>query len=338
VTWAERRAWVAEQWSTPHVVQVRTWGRRLFLAGIVSYLVYQLTTEIGWREIADSIPTHPGFYAIFLVLYYMLPLTESLVYRLSWGTSWWASLPVFVKKRVYNKNVMGYSGEVYLFGWAKSTLGLGARRALSIIKDNALVSSAASTAFALSLLSLFVAAGDLAPLGISQGDGVQYLAVALGVVAVVLVAAVAFRGRLFTLPARILAGAFALYFGRLVIMNALQMLQWSLVIPGVSWQTWTVFLAAQVVISRIPLLPGNDLIFMTTSMELAGALGIPVDALLAMFVVTSAADRALNLVMFGLVSWLAPAPPLDEARDELPSADPPAPADPRAPTRATVTE
>jgi hypothetical protein len=143
---------------------------------------------------------------------------------------------------------------------------------------------------------------------------------------------------LFTLPARILAGAFALYFGRLVIMNALQMLQWSLVIPGVSWQTWTVFLAAQVVISRIPLLPGNDLIFMTTSMELAGALGIPVDALLAMFVVTSAADRALNLVMFGLVSWLAPAPPLDEARDELPSADPPAPADPRAPTRATVTE
>ncbi len=200
---------------------------------------------------------------------------------------------------------MGYSGEVYLYGWAKSALSLPARTILSIIKDNAIVSSAASTAFALSLLAVFVAAGDLSALGVTQGDGARYLGLAFALVAVILIAGIAFKGRLFTLSSRVLMGAFGLYFFRLVIMNVLQLVQWTLVIPGVPWQTWIVFLAAQVVISRIPLLPGNDLVFLTTSMELASVLGIPVDALLAMFVVTSASDRALNLVMFGLVSWLA---------------------------------
>ncbi len=95
MTWEDRRARLIEWANTPVMQDVRTWGRRVFLGAIVAYLVYQLTTEIGWADLARSIPTHPGFYLIFLLLYYMLPATESLVYKLSWGTGWAASLTCF---------------------------------------------------------------------------------------------------------------------------------------------------------------------------------------------------------------------------------------------------
>jgi hypothetical protein len=300
---------------SPSGLRLRKGVRWLFLAGVLAYLLREFST-IGWREMATSLPTHWGFYVIFLVLYFTLPVTESMIYRLCWGTPLGRSFFAFVKKRVYNKDFVGYSGEAYLFAWARKRVALPDRQVLSIIKDNVVLSGFASTLFAVSLLSLFVAFGDLEAVGLGVDQGLGYAVGAGAVVALVVLLGVRFRGRLFTLSTRMLALVCGLHFGRLLVMNLLQVVQWSLVIPGVGWEGWFVFLAVQVIVSRLPLLPSRDLIFLGASLELAEGLGIPRAELATMLVVLSAMDKALNLVLFlsiSLYNARHPDPELQEA-------------------------
>jgi hypothetical protein len=306
---------VAAWAESPRGRLVRRVGRALFLVGVVSYLLLRFA-EIGWAEIVRSLPADPRFYAIFLVLYFTLPLTESVIYRLAWGTRFWQNLPVFVKKRIYNKDLLGYSGEAYLFAWGRRHTGLPARRVFGIIRDNVVLSGAGSTAFAVVLLAVFLIVGNLEPLGISRQSGGLYLIAGLAILGGAAAVGARFRHRLFVLSGRMLALLFVLHFGRLAVMNVLQVVQWDLIIPGVGVPSWFVFLAVQVMISRLPILPARDLLFLGASVELAGVLGIPRAEMAAMLVVLSALDKALNLVLFLAVSALdarRPDPLLAEA-------------------------
>ena len=199
---------------------------------------------------------------------------------------------------------MGYSGEAYLIAWARRHVALPTRRILGIVKDNVVLSGFGSTVFAVLLLAAFLLVGNVEALGIGRDEGTLYFAIAATVVVVLALVAARFRRRLFVLPGRLLALVFGLHFGRLAVMNLLQVVQWDLVIPEVGWQSWFVFLAVQVIISRLPLLPARDLLFLSASLGLAETLGIPQAALAGMLVTLSALDKALNLVLFVLVSAL----------------------------------
>ena len=327
---AQRR--LAAFFESPRGLLVRKVSRALFLVAVLAYLLREFSA-IGWRALAASLPTAGGFYAIFLVLYFTLPVTESLIYRLCWGTSFGRSFFAFVKKRVYNKDFAGYSGEAYLFAWARRRVPLPDRQVLGIIKDNVVLSGFASTAFAVSLLALFAAFGDLEALGLGGERSVLYVVGAAAVLVLLGVLGLRFRTRLFALPARMLALVFALHFGRLAAMNALQVVQWDLVIPGIGWQSWFVFLAVQVIISRLPLLPSRDLLFLGASVELAERVGIPRAQMAAMLVLLSAMDKALNLVLFLAISayntW-RPDPELQEAAVPVAGDEPPDATLPRA--------
>ena len=88
------------------------------MLGIVAYLLYELR-DISWTEIGAALPTNPLFYLLFLVLYFLLPVAECFVYRITWTFEAWKSFPAFVKKRIYNNDILGYSGEVYFYTWAR---------------------------------------------------------------------------------------------------------------------------------------------------------------------------------------------------------------------------
>lgn len=288
---------------TPAGQRMQKLFRRFVFVALVGYLLYQFS-RIGWEEILTALPTHPLFYVIFLLLYFALPVTESLVYSLTWPSTLRQNLPAFLKKRVYNKDFLGYSGEVYLYSWARRHVALPARAVLGAIKDNTIVSSAASTVFSVGLLVTFFALGDLSLLGWDADTEARVVWGALAVTALLLGAGLLLRRRLFGIGGRLLVGIFAIYLVRLVLMNVLQVGQWSLAIPGVGWRTWFVFLAVQVIVSRIPFLPSRDLVFLGASVEVAAALGIARAEVAGMLVVLSACDKALNLVLFTAVSAL----------------------------------
>ena len=312
--------------------------RQVLTAGVVGYLVYRMSI-IGWTDIWQSMPRTPWFYIIFAGMYLTLPIFQSLIFGLIWGQSPLDLLPPAVKKRVYNKDVLSYSGDVYLYFWARKRLpDWTDRELMHAIKDNAIVSSVASTIVAFGLLAGFLFSGYVAlPDSIAQHE-VLYLIGALIVIGIVIAVGVNFRSAVFGLAGRVLASIFGLHVARLFVVMTLQILEWKVVVPEVDLEIWFTFLSLQIITGRIPFLPSRDLIFMAAGIELAGAVQVSKAAIAGVLGVHSVLDKSINALLFAAVSvWdrktleeleeTEPEVPTDEALDGDGAADAPA-ADP----------
>lgn len=314
----------AQFFATKRGARIRKTAHAVMLVAIVAYLAYEFT-EIGWDELYRSLPTHPLFYVFFALIYLSLPLTESLMYRLTWRYPVWKSLPMYLKKRVYNQQVVGYSGEVYFFMWARDRVDGSPREIALTIKDNNIVSSIASAFVAASLLAGFVLTGQVM---LDQWVGsvdVVYVAIGALILLALIGAGIKFRKYLFSLPSGVLWGFFAIHIGRLLLNNVLQVGQWYVILPDVSLSVWFTFLAALIVIQRIPL-PNRDLLFVGAGVELAGALGIPSATVAGMLLVNSVLQKVIGFALFLLVSLsrgeIPEVGPTEEIR-ELTSKNPP---------------
>jgi hypothetical protein len=281
--------------------RIGKWARRAFYLAILAVLARQMTM-IGWSEIARSLPSQPLFYVIFAVMYFSLPATETLIYRISWTFRLVEGFLAFLKKRVYNKDVLGYSGEVYLYLWAEQRVGRPRREVVGVIKDNNIISSIASTIFGVSVLAVLIGAGQVTlPAGFLAWEGVEMVAAAM-VVTVLVAIGVKFRRSIFWLGSGALASLFVIHLGRLIFVNVLQVLQWSVVLPDVGMNAWLTLIAVLIVTSRIPFLPARDLIFIGAGLELSQAMGIPVAGVAGMLLVGSVLDKTVNLALFSLVT------------------------------------
>lgn len=293
--------WV-QQWADTSV------GRRVTRAlhhgvtiVVIAYLVYQMT-QIGWTNIWTSLPATLWFYILFLALYFLLPVFQSIGYSLIWGVPAHRLFLPLLKTGVYNKEVLDHSGEMYLFSWACARLGRPARQIAHHIKDHAIVSAAASTANAVVMLAMLLVAGLISLPTLSAQEW-TYLA-AGGVVVIGLGAAGArFWWGVFTLSGGMLLSLFGLYFGRLFLLQGLQVAQWAVVLPEVAIQTWLKFLAIQIVTERVPLIPSQDLLFMAVGLKVAGTLQVPQAGLAGVLAVHSVLDKGLGIMIFALVSW-----------------------------------
>jgi len=275
--------------------------RWLFLAAILVFLAVQLT-RIGWIEIWRSLPTNPLFYVLFLGIYFSLPLTEVLIYRLTWDLRFWSSLPAFIKKRIYNREVVGYSGEVYFMTWVRRNLGVSDREVLETVRDNNIVSSIASTLVALTLLSVFLFESTL---GVAEliGDANIYYVAGGGLVLTVLLALAArFRRYLFSMPLKIALLIGGIQVVRLLAGQAMQIGQWEVAVPEVTWQAWFTLAVASIVVTRIPLIPNAELIFVGAGIELSHNMNAPTAPIAGMLLVTGVLGKALNFILFAALS------------------------------------
>src|SRR5699024_9745434 len=95
--------------------------RYVLQIGIIGYLIYKLY-EIGFANVTEALPLNPLFYLLFILIYFSLPVSEIFIYRIGWSFNSFKAFLVFVQKKVLNTDVLGYSGEFYLFYWAKDKL------------------------------------------------------------------------------------------------------------------------------------------------------------------------------------------------------------------------
>lgn len=280
------------------------WGTRQALTlGIAAYLVYRMSL-IGWGEIWQSLPRTPWFYVVFLVIYLSLPVFQALAFGLIWGRTPLSLLPAMLKKRVYDKDVLDRSGDVYVYFWGRANVDHTDRELLHHVKDNAITSSVASTLVAVGLLVVFLVLGYVPlPDAIARHS---WLYGGAGVVALGLLAAagVRFRRTVFLLPARLLGLLFGLHLARVLVQKLLLVVEWKVALPEIALSVWIVFLAVQIITSRIPLLPGRDLIFMAAGIELAGSVDVSRAAIAGLLGVHSVLDKGLNLAVFaGVSAW-----------------------------------
>jgi hypothetical protein len=289
--WVRRLGWVA---------------RVLFFAGMVTWMVLKVNA-IGWGQVARSLPTNPLFYLLFVVTFLVLPASEIVVFRTIFARPLPGAFPVLVRKRILNSALVGYSGELYLFVWLRRVIGLRSKTIAIGLKDNAILSAVSSGLVTLLLLLGFAAAGNGRRIAAWLDPGPALL-IAGGVGAVFL-APLLFRLRrqLIAMPLPLAARVLAIHVARIAGVVLLQATQWAVVLPQEPWSVWLVFLTAQMVISRLPIVPNRDLLFLSAALEMSGTINGPREAMAGLLLAGGALTQGSNLVFYLLTAlWKQP--------------------------------
>lgn len=271
------------------------------LTGLIVLLLALQLYRIGWRQVVSELPTDPRFYGILLLLYVNLPLVEALVYQRILNIPYRRLAPALFKKRVLNRDLVEYAGEVSFFSWVRRASGLPQRRVFHVIKDNVIASAIASIVYALTFLGVAVALGVI-PLPTSLSTTAPRAAVVAVVVAGIATILYRYRHRVFVLSTYTLVGIAALHFFRLAAVSALQVLQWYIVLPNVPLSQLVTIHAIQVIAHRIPFLPSRDLVFVGASIELARVMEMSMAEMAGVLVAATAIEKVLNLVLFGWIT------------------------------------
>lgn len=277
------------------------WFRRIFIAGILTWLFYQIT-KVGWGSVWNSLPTNPLFYLLFLLNYLSLPVFEIFIYRLTWNFEMLKSLPVFMLKKGYNKDVLGYSGEFYFYLWARKVLDVGDAYILKIIKDNNIISSIASTLISVVLLAAFLYTGQIKIMDWLANQNQVYVYGGPILLILLTAAFIRFRHYVISMPMKTALTIFGIQNLRLLMIHAVNLLMYIIVIPQTPFYVWFTLIAIEIILSRIPFLPNRDLIFTGVGIGLSVSLQVPESELTALLVVKNVLNKLFNFGIFGLTS------------------------------------
>ena len=280
------------------------------LVGLAAlFVIVRELSHIGWRELWAGLPSSPAFYAVFMAIYFLGPGIDALIYGRLWGTSPLCNLPVLLRKRIFNEIVVDYAGEAYLYIWAKRNLALDGRKLASTIKDVNLLSGAASNVVTLVLIAGFIAGGYGAMLASIDPDVMHaVMAVAALAITVPLLLFV-FRGRLLAVSRGALVAIMSAHISRILLVLALQVVQWSAALPQVPAAQWMLFLTAQMLVTRLPLLPNRDIVLMGLGVALAPLISAPQNHVASMFVAAGALSLITHAVIFVVTAARPPVQP-----------------------------
>lgn len=283
----------------------------MIFACAVVFLLVQLS-EVGWRDVFAALPANPWFYGIFVLRYLLQPLSEIPAYGIVWKAPLWRHWSAFLRKRVYNFAVMGYSGEAFFTLWARRTLQLSDRDIVVGVKDNNLISALVSNAATAAIVGALFFLGDLQR-EIDAIPGGAFLfglafASAAGLAAGVLI----FRRRLIQLPRGMTRRIIAINACRILMIFTLHAALYASAIPGPPVSAWFIFIALQLVLSRIPFLPNQDIVFLTAALSLASEISAPEAAIAGMLLAEAGLSQLFNLALFAATAHHA----FDRRRNE----------------------
>lgn len=283
------------------ITSILRWG---LLAAVVAYLAMRLSA-LGWSELAQSLPQTPWFYLIFTLKYFMTPLSEIPAYEIVWRRPLWRHVQAFLRKRVYNFAVMGYSGEAFFTLWARRALNLSDSEIIRGVKDNNLISALVSNAATALIVAALFLNGRLAREIEAIPGGALLFALGFGSAALLAAAVSLFRKQLMPLPPGVLPQLIAINGLRMLVVIALQTALYATAIPGTPIGAWAMFVALQLVLSRLPFVPNPDILFLTAALSLAAAIDAPEAKVAGMLVAEAGLAQLLNAILFVATAHLA---------------------------------
>jgi len=275
---------------------VSTWLRRLLVVLIIGYLAYQIY-EIGLTEILAALPRNPLFYLIFLFIYILLPLSELFIYRTVLPIPGKEGFLAFFRKKILNSDVIGYSGEAYLFVWMRENVPVETKKIFQAVKDNMILSSIASTFTAIVLVTIFALTGTVDFLSFIAP---KTAAMILGLLAVLLIGLFFFSHRLISMSKKVAFKIYGIHQIRLLFVYGLEVVNWSLVIPEIPWSIWFTFMAVKIISSRIPFLPSQDVLFISIGIEFSKHLAISSAAIGGLLLAGNIVSKIISLVFFSV--------------------------------------
>jgi len=280
------------------MVQVGRYGLTL---GVVGYLVYKLV-ELDVADVLRALPLEWGFYGLAVVIYFLLPAMQLTAYRIVWPFSMHEAAGAFVVKRILNKDVLGYSGEVYIYAWARHHIGLSDRALMETVRDMNILSAAASTGVAAVLVTLFALNGQLNIRDLIGDTEMAGIVAAAAFTVVLILVVMRLRKYLFSMPRRPAAMVFGLHVGRQLVRQVMEIYMWHVALPEIPLAVWFTYAAISIIVTRIPLVPNHDLMTMGMAVGLAGTLSVPEPEILAMFGAVVVLHRLISLLFFVTLS------------------------------------
>ncbi|MEM8772120.1 MAG: hypothetical protein AAGD92_10770 [Pseudomonadota bacterium] len=278
--------------------------RYALFAGVVAYLIFKLS-QVGWLDVIDNLPQSPWFYVFFLLRFIMLPVSELAIYEILWSKPLIRHFFVFIRKRVYNFAVMGYSGEAFLTLWARRRLQLSNKKVIIAVKDNNLLSAFASNS-ATVILILFLAGSGGLQAGLQAFPGAKILfALAFFTASSLAVLVIIFRRKLISASPDTWNVLLGVHGVRQALIIGLHAAMYAAALPGAPLEAWMIFIAMQLVLSRIPFLPNQDVVYLTAALTLAPIVGAPEAVVAGMLVAEAGLSQLLNAILFAATAPLA---------------------------------
>jgi hypothetical protein len=256
-------------------------------------------TELGWKEVWMARPGNIGFYALLVAQFFLQPFGDYLVYRNLWGAASTPPWSVILRKRVMNTFMLDYSGEAFFFFWAQANLALKPGLLVHGIKDSNLLSGGAGLVMVYLMALLLLASGGLHIPAIMSTHGRLYVLV--GSVPLILCAALVLGHRKFTALSRgQIAVTFLIHFTRAALALAVEFGLWELSGALPSAVACLQFVALRLVVTRLPMVPNKDLIFVGAGIAAAGLSRLSVTPVATVLVILAAADLILAGSFAGL--------------------------------------
>lgn len=286
------------------------WGRRVlkaariaFVTGVVGYLVWKLR-DVDLDQVVAGLPASIEFYLLLLLAYFILPAAQILAYRVTWSFPLRHGIPAFVKKRILNKDVLGYSGEVFLFSWATKYVREPPVELAKTIRDQNIVSAAASTIVTIVLVIVFIFTGQVT-LSDLVGHWEESTIIVGGLVlAVVMTIMVRIWKWVFAMPFGQSSKVFSVHVARVLVRQVAEIMMWHIAMPEVPLKVWFTYAAVTIIVTRIPLVPAQDLLIMGVAVGLSDALGVPKEHILALFGAVAVVYRGINVLVFALLPMM----------------------------------
>lgn len=281
----------------PFFIALR-WFVPLALAG---YLAYGLT-RIGWLAVWEARPVAPSFYLVLFLPFFVQPYSDLIIYRLLLGRGSELPLTVFLRKRYLNNVMIDYSGEAYFFFLAQQKLKLERWPLLHAVKDSNVLSAGAGLAVIWMILLALAASGGLKlPAFLSSN---LWQIGSIGSLPLVLCIVLVVGGRKVTsLSSGQIVLTFLVHLARSLVVLSLEFTLWWLSGALPTAAMCLEFVGLRLLVTRLPLMPRKDLLFVGLGMAAAGMIDVPAPRVTAALVIITGFDQLLEFILVGL-PWL----------------------------------
>ncbi len=275
--------------------------RRVVPLALLVFLARGLT-HIGWADVWEARPRTLSFYVALFVPFFVQPVADLIIYRRLLNVGRMLPFSVLLRKRYLNGVMLEYSGEAYFFLWAQKNLNLKKGLLLHAVKDSNVLSAGAGLVMVWVTLLALVATGSFG-LPAFLADNLWTFG-AIGSLPFILCVALIVGGRRVTVLTRSeIASTFAIHLIRSLVALLLDCAIWWLsgALPSVA--ACVAFVGFRLLVTRLPLVPNKDLLFVGLGLEAAGWMDLSAPRVAAVLVITTAFSQLMDLVVIGL-PWL----------------------------------
>jgi hypothetical protein len=287
-----------DRWGKPARHLVR-WVVPALLLALLGYGL----TRVGWDRIFAARPASALFYLVLLVPFFVQPIADLFIYRNLLGTEGALPLTVFLRKRYMNSIMLDYSGEVYFFFWAKKNLDLRKGVLLHAVKDTNVLSASAGLVMVWLMLLVLVAGHYMKMPAFAHGS--MWSICFIGSLPLVLGLGLFAGGRKVTALSRAdISATFAIHLLRCILTLAFEFWIWRLSGALPTTALCLQFVALRLLVTRLPLVPNKDLIFVGVGIAAAGLMDVSAPKVAAVLVLMTAAGLIEDLLLVGLPWFL----------------------------------